>query len=68
MHGGSAITAAAQAEITRFLDRYCPIGAPSRSDFDEAMTPRSLADLVRARSGGASDEIARIFLETIDAG
>lgn len=68
VHGGSAITAAAQAEITRFLDRYCPIGAPSRSDFDEATTPRSLADLVRARSGGASDEIARIFLETIDAG
>lgn len=67
-HEGSVISAAAQAEITRFLDRYCPTGAPSRPDLDEAVTPRSLARLVRARSGGASDEIARIFLETIDAG
>jgi len=67
-HGDSAISEAAQAEITRFLDRYCPTGAPSRPDFDEAATPRSLARLVRARSGGTSDEIARIFLETIDAG
>lgn len=68
VHEGSVINAAAQAEITRFLVRYCSIGAPSRSDFDEVVTPRSLARLVRARSGGASDEIARIFLETIDAG
>jgi hypothetical protein len=68
VHQGSVISAAAQAEITRFLDRYCPTGAPSHADFDEAATPRCLARLVRARSGGASDEIARIFLETIDAG
>lgn len=68
VHEGSVISAAAQAEISRFLDRYCPTGAPPRPDFDEAATPRSLASLVRARSGGASDEIARIFLETIDAG
>lgn len=68
VHGDSAITEAAQAEISRFLDRYCPTGAPSRPDIDEVVTPRSLARLVRARSGGASDEIARIFLETIDAG
>ncbi|MGX1789556.1 condensation domain-containing protein [Bosea sp. NPDC055332] len=67
-HEGSVISKAAQAEITRFLDRYCPTGALSRPDFDEAVTPRSLACLVRARSGGVSDEIARIFLETIDAG
>ncbi|MCP4564755.1 MAG: non-ribosomal peptide synthetase [Bosea sp.] len=67
-HGDSAISEVAQAEIARFLDRYCPSGAPYRPDFDEAVTPRSLARLVRARSGGASDEIARIFLETIDAG
>lgn len=68
VHGDSAITEAAQAEIGRFLDCYCPTGAPSRPDLDEVVTPRSLARLVRARSGGASDEIARIFLETIDAG
>ena len=68
VHGGSVITETAQAEIARFLDRYCPTGAPPRADFDEAMTPRSLARLVSARSRGASDEIARIFMETIDAG
>lgn len=68
VHEGSVISEAAHAEITRFLDRYCPTGAPSRPDLDEVVTPRSLARLVRARSGGASDEIARIFLETIDAG
>lgn len=68
VHGDSAIAEAAQAEISRFLDRYCPTGTPTHADLDEAVTPRSLARFVRARSGGASDEIARIFLETTHEG
>ncbi|AZO78046.1 hypothetical protein BLM15_10815 [Bosea sp. Tri-49] len=64
----TVIANGARAEIARFLDRYCPTGVPTRPHFDEAATPRSLARLVRARSAGASDEIARIFLETTHEG
>ncbi|MCV9940301.1 condensation domain-containing protein [Boseaceae bacterium BT-24-1] len=67
-NGDTVLTEATQAEIVRFLDRYCPTGLPPRPDLGEAVTPRSLARLIRARSGGASDEIARIFLETTHEG
>lgn len=66
--GDTVLTEAAQSEIARFIDRYCLTGVPTRPDIDEAVTPRSLARLVRARSAGASDEIARIFLETAHEG
>jgi len=66
--GDTVLTEAARTEVVHFLDRYCPIGTPTRPDLDGAVTPRSLARLVRARSAGASDEIARIFLETTHEG
>lgn len=66
--GDTVLTEVSRSEIVRFLDRYCPAGTPTRPDLDEAATPRSLARLVRARSAGTSDEIARIFLETTHEG
>lgn len=56
------------AALARFVETYIPSCALSPDDMAEHATPRSLAHLVHARSGGASDEVARIFLETIDEG
>lgn len=60
--GGDALEA-----LARFVERYIPSCALSPQDLAEQATPARLADLIHARSAGASDEVARAFLESVDA-
>lgn len=65
--GDRPIAASARSGIAAFLATYLPASAPSQEAIGADTTPRLLASLVHAQTAGASEEIARVFLESIDA-
>ncbi|WP_299808889.1 condensation domain-containing protein [uncultured Roseibium sp.] len=50
-----------------FINRYIPAAALSLDDMGPASTAGSIAGLLKARSGGASEKVGRAYLEAVNA-
>lgn len=50
-----------------FINRYVPAAALSLDDIGPASTAGTIAGLLKARSGGASEKVGRAYLEAVDA-
>lgn len=66
--GGIPIPRAAQFGLRDFIATYLPDCDAAVDAIGADTTPRHLARLIRTGSDGASDDIARIFLETVNEG
>jgi hypothetical protein len=66
--GEIPVACAARAGLRAFIAAYLPDGGLADDAVGSEATPRHLAALIRAGSGGRSDAVARIFLETFDEG
>jgi non-ribosomal peptide synthetase component F len=56
---------AALADLLGFIDRYIPTARLSPGDLREQRTPARLAELIRARSQDASEQVAQALLQAL---
>ncbi|KZM50758.1 hypothetical protein OA90_06990 [Labrenzia sp. OB1] len=54
------------SSIVAFINRYIPAAALSLDDIGPASTAGTIAGLLKARSGGASEKVGRAYLDAVD--